>query len=505
MAETERHHFISTALTKRFAVLGGLIVTVAFISLALLHRQMTNIDLYFAAERNNVALTRSFSNVIWPRFVGFLESAHELSVEELRNHQTIQELRQNIISQMQGLSVVKVKIYDLSGLTVFSTDSSQIGEDKSSNAGFITARGGDVASELTHRDTFSAFEQVIENTDVLSSYIPIETASGQVQGVFEVYYDVTELLNRIRTSQLVQALIVGATFLVLYFLLIIVVWRSERQAVEQHRQNVELARTAAKAEEASRLKSEFLATMSHELRTPLNAILGFSESLKKQLFGPVGSPKYLEYASDIWSSGRHLLHIINDVLDVSRVESGHTVLEETEFDPSDILAASVRLLGEQARKSQVSLVTNIPDDLPALRADKRRLKQMFLNVLSNAVKFTPPGGNVTTTVSFSAGRSLTITVIDTGIGISKVDIPMILMPFGRVESPYTGKYSGTGLGLTIAKAFADLHGASFQLDSEPGNGTRICIEFPTDRLVFDPVEAPTGPEGGARASGYPFQ
>lgn len=501
MAETERHLSISTTLTARFAVLAGLIVVVAFISLALLHRHMTKTDLYASAERNNVALTRSFSNVTWPRFAGFLESAHELSAAELRNHQTTQELRQSILSQMRGLSVVKVKIYDLSGLVVFSTDTNQIGEDKSGNVGFISARGGRVASELTHRDTFSAFEQVVANRDVLSSYIPIETASGRVEGVFEIYYDVTELLDRIRTSQLVQALIAGATLLVLYILLIIVVWRSERQAVRQHRRNVELARTAAKAEEASRLKSEFLATMSHELRTPLNAILGFSESLKNQLFGPVGSPKYLEYASDIWSSGRHLLHIINDVLDVSRVESGHTVLEETEFDPGDIVVASVRLLGKQARKSQVTLVTNIPDDLPALRADKRRVKQMVLNVLSNGIKFTPPGGNVTTTVTFGAGGGLTITVIDTGIGISKADIPMILMPFGRVESPYSGKYRGTGLGLTIAKAFAELHGASFQLDSEPGKGTRIRIEFPADRLVFGTVEALRGREADRQVTG----
>ncbi len=281
----------SAKLTKRFALVGGLIIVIACISIAGLNRYLASADLAAMAERNNIALTRSIANAIWPRFASFISAAPKLSREALRSHPITEQLRRAIDWQMNGLSVIKVKILNLDGFTVFSTERGQIGEINNSSTGFLAAKAGRVASQLTHRDKISAFEHVIEDRDILSSYIPIQSKAKKIRGVIEVFNDVTELRDRAKHSQFLQIAIIGTTFGCLYILLIFVVWRNERHSQRQQDENAILTRNAAIAEESSRLKSAFLANMSHELRTPLNAILGFSEIIKSQMFGPVGSPK----------------------------------------------------------------------------------------------------------------------------------------------------------------------------------------------------------------------
>jgi two-component system, cell cycle sensor histidine kinase PleC len=262
------------ALTGRVALICGTIVLAAGIALYYGGRQNSFDDLNTMAERNNVALTKAFANAIWPRYAAFLNSAHTIETSALRDHPVTAKLRVDTVRQMQGLAVLKVKIYDLNGLTVFSTEAAQIGDDKSENAGFLSARRGHVVSELSHRDTFSAFEQEIVNRDVLASYIPITVDDGQderIEGVFEVYYDLTELLARVKKSSNRQALIVSLTLGILYALLLALIYQRDRVVARQHRENLALAAQAAAASEENRMKSEFLANMSHELRTPLNA------------------------------------------------------------------------------------------------------------------------------------------------------------------------------------------------------------------------------------------
>ena len=490
-SETKRN-----GLTKRFAILGGVLVAAVCLAIGALSRQAVRSDLQSMAESNNVALTRAFANLVWPRYADFLIGAHRLGVEELRSDPNTLSLRRDVLAAMNDLSVLKVKIYDLQGLTVFSTDPTQIGDDKSGNAGYLAARSGKVASELTHRDTFSAFEQTIENRDVLSSYVPIRIGGDEVVGVFEIYYDVTSFLSRTQHSQLLQLGIVAAALAILYLLLILVVWRSEKRRQEQEEAKLRLARDAAVANESNRLKSEFMARMSHELRTPLNAILGFSEIVKGQIFGPVGSAKYLDYAKDIWASGRHLLAIVDDVLDMAKVEAGQFPLDETEFDLAGTLAAVSRLVERQARDAGVKLVVEQIDEPMSLWADERRVKQILLNLLSNAIKFTPSGGTVTLSAMRTQSGGLSVVVADTGAGIAKADISKVLTPFGRVEGRYSGDSGGAGLGLPIAKALSALHDAEFALDSEPERGTRITIEFPAERVR----EAETG-QGGESGGG----
>ncbi len=476
---------LSLSLTKRFALFAGLVVIAASMLLISMYKQIASDDLNAMAERSNIAVAQIFSNVVWDAHAGFLTTAHFLTPEATRKHPETLAIRDSLITRMRDLSILKIKIYDQNGLTVFSTELAQIGEDKSANSGFLAARTGHKASELTHRDTFSAFEQTVEDRDVLASYVPITSASGSIEGVFEVYYDVTDLLAKIHRRQTVLQVVVGGTFLLLYLLLIFGVWRSERQTKRHYVKNLDLARAAARAEEANRLKSEFLATMSHELRTPLNAILGFSEILKTQLPGANTDETRREYADSIWSSGRHLLNIVDDVLDMSKVEAGELPLEIEAFDPVDLLESCLRLVEQQAEAQRVELVSNISGELPVGYGDERRIKQVLINLLSNAVKFTGEGGRISVWLGNNADGSLQFTVADTGIGIDPADIEKVLTPFGQVENTYARRFGGTGLGLPIAKSLVEMHGGRFTLESVVGEGTKVSFSLPAKQAQAD--------------------
>ena len=241
------------------------------------------------------------------------------------------------------------------------------------------------------------------------------------------------------------------------------------------------------AEQASRSKSEFLANMSHELRTPLNAIIGFSQIMCDELLGPLGDNTYREYAQDIKASGEHLMSIINDILDLSKVEAGKTQLNEQEVDIGSVVASCLRLMEERAAAGKLTLRSDLPQARLMLRCDERLMRQIILNLLSNAVKFTPAGGTVTVAAAFVGDEGLTLTVSDTGIGIADADIPKIMAPFMQVDSSLSRKFNGTGLGLPLVESFVRLHGGTFALKSKIGEGTSAIIRLPTDRMVGKPA------------------
>jgi signal transduction histidine kinase len=244
------------------------------------------------------------------------------------------------------------------------------------------------------------------------------------------------------------------------------------------------------AEAANRSKSDFLAVMSHELRTPLNAILGFTQIMQKRMFGPVGSERYVAYVDDIHKTANHLLSIITDILDLSKAEAGKLTLNEEVFDPIGVLDHCLRLLRERAAEQGLRLSLQAPPGLSLrVRGDERLVKQAFLNILGNAIKFTPPGGSISVVVEQASTGGWAIRFSDTGIGISESDLERVLEPFVQVESAFARKHGGTGLGLPLVKKVMELHGGSVEIASTLGSGTTVVVHFPAERISTLPRAA----------------
>jgi signal transduction histidine kinase len=276
--------------------------------------------------------------------------------------------------------------------------------------------------------------------------------------------------------------VVVAAPIVLYSQFIIRKLRSSRRALKDVTSRLAVA--LDQAARANQAKSAFLANMSHELRTPLNAIIGFSEMIRDQHIGPVGSTRYISYADDIHTSGTYLLRIINDILDLAKIESGERSTEAAEeFDIHDTAEASVRIVRPLAARSQVSLVSEIPPFAIRLVAVERMVQQILINLLTNAVKFTPEGGTVRLGCALRRDGSCVVTVRDTGVGMTKDEVSRSLVPFGQIANAMTRKHDGTGLGLPLSKAMMELHEGALRVRSAPQKGTLVSLTFPATRVV----------------------
>lgn len=252
---------------------------------------------------------------------------------------------------------------------------------------------------------------------------------------------------------------------------------------ERHEANAQLRAAKEAAEFADRTKTEFLAHMSHEIRTPLNAIMGFSEVMENQLFGPMGSDRYREYASDIHASGGHLLSLIEDILDLSKLEAGQMEMRDDRVDIARVIQSSVAVLKRRAEDGKIRLAVKLGKGLPKLRGDERRMRQVMMNLVTNASKFTPDGGKVSILVSADDRKGLQIQVTDTGIGMRSEDIQTALTPFGQIHDRAAPHDDGTGLGLPLAKSLVERHGGRLSLKSAPGKGTKVTLSFPPLSLV----------------------
>jgi PAS domain S-box-containing protein len=268
---------------------------------------------------------------------------------------------------------------------------------------------------------------------------------------------------------------------------------SVRDITALKRAEEELVAARREAEDANRAKSHLLANVSHELRTPLNAIIGFSEIMESELLGPIGEPRYRAYAKDIRDSGLHLLAVINDLLDLSKIEAGRLELTDEIVDVGELFEVARRFLGQRPESAGLDLAIDRPAAAMALRGDQRALRQILLNLLSNAVKFTPPGGRVTLQATVGEDGGIGFRIADNGIGIAEPDIAKALEPFGLIESPLARKYPGTGLGLPITRALVELHGGRLAIESRLGRGTTVTVSLPPERTAATQTDSPRKP------------
>lgn len=288
-----------------------------------------------------------------------------------------------------------------------------------------------------------------------------------------------QIIDLAQTIGVITILIATAAFGGLFYQLVV----SDREIDRRKSVEKQLRTARDEAEKANLGKSEFLAHMSHELRTPLNSILGFTQVMSEQLYGPIGDKRYLEYTRYVNQSGNFLLQIINDILDLAKVEAGEAPLNETVIVLDVIIKNSIDHVHRENAQSQAKIHAGIAANLPMVRVDKRLMTQVLVNLLSNAVKFTPPDGDIQVTATRTPGQEVIIKVTDTGCGIAPEEIESVLEPFGQARSSAQQSHGGTGLGLSLAKKFTEQHGGTLRLESVLGQGTTVTISLPPERIV----------------------
>ena len=224
--------------------------------------------------------------------------------------------------------------------------------------------------------------------------------------------------------------------------------------------------------------------MSHELRTPLNSVIGFSSAMEEEIFGPLGDDHYREYVGAVQDSGMHLLNLVNDILDIAKIEAGEMEFEDTNVNVHDIFQASAKIVANRAERGGITMDMVISENSPQLRGDSLRLKQILLNLLTNAIKFTPPKGRIRVLASVDSSNAMKWQVIDTGVGIPAEDLRRVMLPFEQVRSTVALTHEGTGLGLYLTKSLAEAHGGTLEIESEVGKGTTVNVNFPPERTVF---------------------
>ncbi|MBC7102756.1 MAG: PAS domain S-box protein [Parvibaculum sp.] len=324
-----------------------------------------------------------------------------------------------------------------------------------------------VTTDLQEEYQGAHISSYMRKADIQSLWFqPIVSHGGKVAGAFALYFP-----DAYEPSAWESDYLLGAAHLA-------------GIAIERRRADEELKRATEAAELANRAKSKFLANMSHELRTPLNAIIGFSEIMRQEMFGPLGADRYREYTSDIQDSGRHLLNVIDDILDISKIEAGRYALEDEEVDLAAVLRWSVDIMRAHTMDKAQQVRLQVLDPMPVLNADQRAMRQIMLNLLSNAAKFTGEGGNIEVSVCLDDDGNLSISVRDDGIGIPEDKLTEVMEPFGQVDDTNARQHGGTGLGLPITKSLIEMHGGSFALESTVGEGTTARMTLPGWRLTW---------------------
>jgi two-component system cell cycle sensor histidine kinase PleC len=470
-------------LTRRFALLGMPIVILAAVLLLGAYRYVVLVNLQSSTEDVAASMAQIFANTLWQDYEPLVRRAPTLSDDAIRADPLTQDLDNQVRRITRGTRVLKVKVYAPDGKTLYSNDPAQIGIDYSQRPLFRKALAGGIASNLTRREIFGALDGPVFDAVILESYVPARAPDdpSQIVAVMEIYSDITDLEGNILGRPEVRSamLVIVVVLLFAFGVQLWVLRHAERRMAQEHAERMALVSDYAVAREADRAKSTFLANMSHELRTPLNAIMGFSEVLTLEAFGPIQQRRYVEYAADIHEAGRHLLQIIDDVLDLAKIEAGKVEIRHETVAVETVVASALDMLEPEALRFGVEIRRRFADALPAIVTDAGKLRQIVLNVASNAVKYTEGGSAVTVAVEpADGGSALRITVADTGIGMSPEELELALTPFGRVDGAMGGRRGGTGLGLPLTRRFVELLDGRFDIRSARGAGTTVTITLP---------------------------
>ncbi|NQV98818.1 MAG: HAMP domain-containing histidine kinase [Rhodospirillales bacterium] len=471
-------------LLPYFSAVSAAVILPAVLALSFTYRQIAVDEMVRAAEAHNVTFARMFANNLWPRLEPFIREMEGASPDQIHANPSTKKLDSAITELAKGLPVLKVKVYGRNGITVYSSDPSQIGEDKSKNLGFLTAfQDGVPASKLSYRDQFSAISGQFFDRAVVETYISIRIDNNTPAAIFELYADVTDLEARIHGTTLIIVAITLFAFVVLYGLLFLVIRHADKILKKQYADiqgNEErLHSTNESLIQANSAKSNFLALMNHELRTPLTSSIG-SLGLLSSLYSKDFPEQARELVEVAKRNNEALLRLVNELLDYEKVLSGTLVIETSQQEICSLVANTIKDFRGYAQTHSINFAFNESTAPAFAEVHIHRLEQILNNLLSNAAKFSEPGSEINISVYRKDGR-IFVTVEDKGLGIPEGFREVLFEHFTQADTSTTRQHSGTGLGLAIVKALTEGMDGTIDFQTEVGVGTTFILSFPASK------------------------